>query len=103
MKKNRKAPNASKGTRAVVRLAGMRKEEPSDVGAHASAGRTGSARTAKRAKQLQMGGASVRGSGSSGEQRGTTLGMRAGRRGAGSKSAGTIKSGSRRGARSKRV
>jgi hypothetical protein len=84
--------------RSIIRLSHMRSDEPSDEGAHASAGRSASVRAAKRAKQHEMR-PTVRGAGSSGEARGTTLGARPRTRAAGARTSGTKKTGARRGAR----
>jgi len=69
---------------------------PSDEGASATSGRSGSARAARHAGHHQMN-ATIRGAASSGEQRGATTGPRKGVRTAASESRGTSKRGIRRG------
>ncbi|UJR85978.1 hypothetical protein [Sandaracinus amylolyticus] len=64
------------------------RSRPSDVGAHASSGRSGSRKAVKKATEHAMR-PSIRGAASSGEQRGATLGPRKGVRLAGSTSRGT--------------
>lgn len=71
-------------------------DEPTNEGASAASGRSGSHRAAKAAGRHQMN-ATIRGAGSSGEQRGTTLGPRPATRLAAGTTRGTAKIGIRRG------
>ncbi|MDQ3031797.1 MAG: hypothetical protein M3Y87_05220, partial [Myxococcota bacterium] len=81
---------------------GAGRTRPSDAGARATSGAAGSRKAVKKATKRKMN-ATTRGAGSSGEQRGATLGARKSTRNAGSASRGTAKEGMRRGSTKSRT
>jgi hypothetical protein len=90
------AESAPEPTEAKPAGRGAGRNRPTDDGAHASSGRSGSRRAVKESTRQQMG-STVRGAGSSGEVRGATTGPRPATRVAGSPTRGTAKKGARRG------
>lgn len=95
--RNEDAPPPTGARRTEARGgSGGGRNRPTNDGASATSGRSGSHRAAKEAGHHQMN-ATIRGAGSSGEQRGATTGPRKATRTAASETRGTAKPGIRRG------